>query len=464
MIDWKPDLSASEKPRYLAIADAIAEDIRGGRLSAGDRLPPQRELAKNLAVDFTTVARGYVEAGKRGLISSTVGRGTFVSGGRRALQSPPAVTSSLRLDPVDLTMNLPPEPDDPELIQRMRGGLAEVGRGLVSLLRYQWFGGTEADKDAASNWLGKRALAPAQERIFISPGAHAALVGIFNVLARPGEIVLSEGLTYPGLRSIAAQLGLNLVGLPMDKDGVQPAALGEACARLRPKALYLNPTLHNPTNLTMPERRRNEIAIICRRYGLAIVEDDAYGFIPPHGPAPFAAFAPDITWHVAGLSKCIGAGLRVAYVVAPSARAGWPFTAAMRAANVMASPLTVALATRWIQDGTADAILRFVRSEAAARQALASRILPAGGFSPEPLSFCLWMQLPQTWTRSAFLGHMRSTGIGVVTSDAFTVVGEPPEAARVCLGGPTSRGKLEHALEFMAHALSETPATASSFP
>jgi DNA-binding GntR family transcriptional regulator len=58
MADWAPDLSTSDKPRYLAIADALAADIGAGRLAAGDRLPPQRKLAKRLDVDFTTVARG----------------------------------------------------------------------------------------------------------------------------------------------------------------------------------------------------------------------------------------------------------------------------------------------------------------------------------------------------------------------------------------------------------------------
>ncbi len=462
MPDWSPDLLDVEKPRYLAIADAIAEDIRRGRLVAGERLPPQRKLAQRLAVDFTTVARGYVEAGRRGLVTSTVGRGTFVRAENPAPSRASRLAGMRRLDSADLTMNLPPEPDDPELIERMRAGLAEIGRDLVSLLRYQWFGGTEEDKDAASNWLGRRALTPTQDRVFVSPGAHAALVGIFNVLARPGDCVLSERLTYPGMRSIAAQMGLNLVGLPADLEGIEPAALGEACARLRPKAIYLNPTLHNPTNRTMPVKRRNEIAVICRRYQAAVVEDDAYGFIPSRGPAPFAAIAPDVTWHVAGLSKCIGAGLRLAYVIAPSAKAGWPFVAAMRAANVMASPVTAALATRWIQDGTADSILRFIRKETAARQDLAARILTTKNCDFEPLSFSLWLRMPEGWTRSAFLGHMRATGLGIVTSDAFAV-DDPPEAVRVCLGGPASRGQLEHALEFMAHALGDAPSAAASF-
>ncbi|MFJ5489155.1 GntR family transcriptional regulator, partial [Hansschlegelia beijingensis] len=80
MHDWTPDLAVSGKPRYLAIADAVARDIETGRLSVGDRLPPQRTLAGRLTIDFTTVARGYVEARKRGLVESRVGQGTFVVG------------------------------------------------------------------------------------------------------------------------------------------------------------------------------------------------------------------------------------------------------------------------------------------------------------------------------------------------------------------------------------------------
>ena len=462
MAEWTPDLARSDKPRYLAIADLIASDVKEGRLSVGERLPPQRKLANRLAIDFTTVARGYSEAQKRGLIESRVGQGTFV----RAPVAPKQESRApfhRRAEIVDLSMNLPPEPDDEALIGQMQAGLAEVSRDLVSLLRYQGFGGSPADKDAASAWLSRRALVPTQDRIFATSGAHPALLGIFGILAKSGDVILSEAITYPGARSLAAQLGLNLVGLPMDDEGIDPDAFAAACVRSAPKGLYLNPTLQNPTTLTVPERRRAEIAAVARRYKVPIIEDDAYGFIPIHGPAPFAAIAPDITWHVAGLAKCIGAGLRAAYVVAPDMRSGLPFAAAVRASTVMASPLTLALATRWIEDGTADAILRFIRSEMAARQSLAAEILPAASFKADPLSFNLWVSLPAGWTRSAFIGYMRTTGVGVVASDAFTVLGTPPEAVRVCLGGPTMRPGIRHALEYMAHALSESPTVASTF-
>lgn len=461
MADWRPDLSNSDKPRYLAIADAIADDVAAGRLVIGDRLPPQRKLAKRLDIDFTTVARGYVEAQKRGLIESKVGQGTFVRDKPRPRRSP----QSFPPRPVDLSMNLPPEPDDPELIARMQAGVDYVTRDIVSLLRYQGFGGTQADKDAASSWLGRRALVPAQDRVFVSPGAHPALVGIVSILAKPGDTIVSEAITYPGIRSIAAQLGVDLVGLPMDDDGIEPEALTDACKKLKPKAIYLNPTLQNPTTLTVPDQRRREIVAIARRFHVPIIEDDAYGFIPEHGHghSPFAAIAPDLTWHVAGLAKCIGAGLRAAYVVVPDTRSAWPFASALRAATVMASPFTVALVTRWIEDGTADTMLRFIRAETTARQKLAAEIMPPNSYRADPLSFNMWVPVPKPWTRSGFVEHMRSTGIGVVASDAFVASGIAPDAVRICLGGPIGRPQVKSALEYIAHALVESPALASAF-
>ena len=459
MGEWMPLLSRLGKPRYLAIADAIAEDIRSGRLAPLDRLPPQRKLARHLDIDFTTVARGYIEAQKRGLIESRVGQGTFVRAPTKRRHGPMARHPEI----VDLSMNLPPEPDDPELLDRMQDGLEALGRDLVYLMRYQGFGGVQADKDAAAHWLRHRALVPQQDRLFIAPGAHPALLGILGVLAKAGDVLVSESLTYPGARSIAAQLGLRHVGIPMDDEGIDAGAFADACQRYAPRALYLNPTLLNPTTHTISQQRRTEIIAIARRFGVVIVEDDPYGFLPVDGPPPFAALAPDIAWHVAGLAKCLGAGLRIAYVVAPDVRSGWLFASSVRTATVMASPVTIALATRWITDGTADALLAAVRRESMERQRLVKAALPAATYRADPVGFHLWLSLPEPWTRSAFVGHTRSTGVSVVASDAFATEGVPPEAVRVCLGGPADRSAVRSALEFMAHALAESPTLASTF-
>lgn len=304
-----------------------------------------------------------------------------------------------------------------------------------------------------------------QDRLFVTPGAHAAIDGILRVIANPNDTILCEEITYPGIRLITAQQQLNLSGLAMDNDGIDPQAFKEACEKLRPKALYLNPTLQNPTTLTMPLQRRREVVEVARRYGIPILEDDAYGFIPARGkqPAPFATIMPELTWHIAGLSKCIGAGLRMAYVIVPDRRLAWPFTSAMRASTVMASPLTVALATKWIEDGTATALLRAIRAETTERYKLALAILPAELFKGDPLSFSIWVNMPGAWTRTAFVEHMRYTGVGVVASDAFVVGCPAPEAVRFCLGGPADRQKVKTSLEYAAHALAESPAMSSAF-
>lgn len=459
MKNWLPTLADNGIPRYMALADAIADDIRTGRLSVGERLPPQRELAERLSMHFTTVARGYVEANARGLIESKVGRGTFVS---KQTRSDDHVFPSR---PADLSMNLPPEPHDPELSRKMREGAQYVVEDIVSLLRYQGVGGGEPDKQAALSWLSRRSMSPKQDRVFIVPGAQAALDGILRVLTKPGETILCEEITYPGIRSLAAQHRLRLTGLKMDRDGIDPQAFQDACENQSPKALYLNPTLQNPTTLTIPVERRRELAAIARRYNVPILEDDAYGFIPARGqqPAPFASIAPELTWHIAGLSKCIGAGLRAAYVLAPDVRKAWPFLSAIRASTVMASPLTVALLTKWIEDGTATTMLRAIRNETVERNKMAKAILPEGSFRSDPLCFSIWLELPQPWTRTAFVEHMRTKGVGIVASDAFVVDGAAPEAVRMCLGGPATRGHIEAALGYAAHALTESPALTSAF-
>ncbi|MGG7565487.1 PLP-dependent aminotransferase family protein [Rhodovulum sp. DZ06] len=446
---WTPGPAEDGAPRYLALADAIARDVETGRLRPGDRLPPQRRLAERIGVDFTTVSRGYAEARARGLVEAHVGRGTFVA----ARKAPEAPADPRRVQDRDLTMNLPPEPQDPELLARMQGGLAAVSRDLVGLLRYQSATGGVVDKEAASSWLSMRGMAPSLERVAITPGAHPTIFAILMQLAKPGDVILCEAVTYAGIRGIAARLGLRLVGIEGDADGILPDALREAARAHGARALYLNPTLNNPTTRTIPEARRLEIAAALEELDLPLIEDDAYGFIPQHAPPALATMAPGRVWHVGGLAKCIGAGLRLAYTVAPDPRAARKLARCLKTTNVMPSPLCMALATRWIQDGTADAIRRFIRAETAARQKIAAELLQGADFDADPNAFNIWLRLPPGRGRAQAAGLLAATGIGVMPADAFTVEGAPQEALRICLGGDASRAGVHAALSLLAEAL-----------
>lgn len=439
-------METAEKPAYLMIADLIAEDIESGRLGARDQLATLRELSDQLRINYTTAARGYAEARMRGLIDSRVGSGSFV----RAARSQLPLRSG-----AEMSMNLPPEPQAPALLARLREGAAQLlaQTDWHSLLRYQDFGGTPHEREVAAAWLRRRLPDCQPDQVLVAPGIHSVLAALMSELARPGGVVCVESLAYPGMKAMAVQLGIQLHGVPVDEDGLIVDAFEDACKTLKPRALYVNPTLLNPTTATLPRARRETLADVALRYSVPLIEDDAYALLPRSSPVPLATLAPDITYYVTGFSKCFGAGLRTAYVRAPNARQAQRLAGALRANTVMASPITSALATRWVQDGTAEAMRLAIQQESAARQLLVERHLSHCVYQTAPESFHFWLHLPRGTHVTDFAAYLRSQGVGVVASAAFSTDGNPPEAVRVCLGGPLGREPCEQALRLIAHTL-----------
>lgn len=453
---WIPEIGAGARPMYLAIADALAADVLSGRLAPGTRLPPQRTLAEALDIDFTTVTRAYAEARKRGLLEGKVGQGTYV----RPTSQPPATMAAGGV--VDLSMNLPPRFSDPSLSARMWRDIAALERpgGTDLLLRYQEPGGTRVDRSAGASWLSGRLGNIPVERVLVCPGAQGALLALLGALAEPGDAVCAEQLTYPGLLSVLAHLRLRPLGVAIDGQGIVPEAFRAACREHRPKVLYCNPTLHNPTTSTLPLNRRRALVEIARTHGVAIIEDDAYGALPKHAISPLAALGPDVVYHVAGLAKCLAPALRIAYLVLPEGRPATRMAGAVRATASMASPLTAAIATRWIESGTAGAVLEAIRSEAAARRMIAQAVLPVEYAHIGADGFHVWLELPPGWPRSEFVARLRTAGVGAVSSDAFAI-SAPPEAVRLGLGVPASAEQLRAGLQRVAALLAESPAMSS---
>ena len=445
---WLRRIELGDRPAYLLIADLIAEDVRNGRLASRDRLPTLRELADQLHLNYTTVARAYAEARKRGLIDSRPGMGTYVRGSAPAL---PLRGGS----GAEMTMNMPPEPQDASLIERLQNSAAELlaRTDPYALLRYQDFGGTPEDRDAAVSWLRHRLPDCDASRVLVCPGIHSALAALISQLARPGELICVESLTYPGIKAMATQLGVQLHALTLDDEGPSAVEFELACKTLKPKALYCNPTLLNPTTTTTSRVRREALADIALRYSIPIIEDDAYAMLPREVPPPLALLAPDLTYYITGLSKCLGAGLRTAFVCAPTERAAQRLAGALRATTVMASPITNALATRWIADGSAMAMLEAIRDESMARQALAAAHLAKHAVVTQPEGFHLWLPLSSSWSVVEFASFLRTQGVGVVASAAFSTDGDPPDAVRICLGGPLTRDQCDDALRLIADTL-----------
>jgi DNA-binding transcriptional MocR family regulator len=301
-----------------------------------------------------------------------------------------------------------------------------------------------------------RPRAPAvAERLIVYAGTQAALFNTLLALTSPGDVVLTEALTFPGIKAAAAKLGVRLVGVAMDGEGLDPDALKAACERHRPKAVYPIPTLHNPTTITLGPERRKAVANIIRHTGTILIEDDAYGLLEPSA-SPIANLIPELSYLAVSLSKSIASALRVSYLLVPDATSDQVMRNNLQATMQMPPPLMVALATNWLRSGIVGQIVTAIRNEATGRQQLAARILKGLPFAGKPGGHHLWLSLPGEWTRSDFISHLLRDGLAVVGSEAFTVDGTVPRAVRVALGAARNRAELSQALYVLAAALKST--------
>jgi len=448
---WRPRMAEGGELKSMGIVDALEADIRAGRVPPGSRLPPQRAIAKALGVDLTTVTRAFNEARRRGLIDGKVGSGTFVrrleSGGSELFAAPA----------VDLSLNIPPQPAAAglrHLIPETIADLLESEQGMLHL-RYQESAGSVPDRAAGAIWLGDRIGDVKPSSLLLASGAQSALFAVCDCLVRPGETIAAGLVTYPGLTAIAQQRGYVLQPVAMDEDGIIPESFAELCERAAPKALYVVPSIDNPTTATLPEARRREIARIAREYRVAIIEDDPYSSLLKDAPASFADLAPELTWHIETLSKCATPALRIAYVLAPSDAQALRLAGVLRAMNLMAPPLNAAVASRWITTGRLDDIRNAIREEAAARQAIARSLLGRFVYQSDPHGHHVWLTMPPYWRAVDLASHAERAGFAVVPSSEFAVSGTHPEAVRISLGVAGDRESLTQALKLLAELLAQ---------
>ena len=454
----------SEHPVFRRIALSIRDGIQAGRLRPGDRLPPQRALAAALEVAVPTVSRGYREAESQGLIDSTVGRGTFIAG-LPTLRQRPDVTDNSAGSALDLSVNGPAYGPHEKLLRHATQQLAKHPQ-LAEMLNYASDIGARRARQAAATWLEQQSVHVAPERIVMCQGGqHAILVALAAVL-RPGDVLLTEALTYPGVKSAAEVLGLSLHGVQMDGSGLIPESLAEACATItpRPRALYLMPTAHNPTTATLPDHRRDQIVEIARQHALSIIEDDVFGLLPPPGttPLPLVRRAPERTFYLSSLSKTLSPGLRWGLVIAPPPlidRLG----SIVRATIFNPAPIALDLATTWINDGTAITLVQWQRTEIAARFDLAHELLdPVDGVRRvHTAGLHAWLELGNGWTSTEVIERAHRTGVRLSPTEHFTALPttSPPAlpGVRICLGNAPDRVALTSGLARLRGLLEQGP-------
>ncbi|MFI4989067.1 MAG: PLP-dependent aminotransferase family protein [Alphaproteobacteria bacterium] len=462
---WTPILASRDRTLHEQILAALRHDIESGTLAAGARMPTHRDLAQELGIGVGTVTKAYSEAERLGLLTSRVGRGTFVAG-----LDAGGLTLGRRDEPIDLTMNLQP-------LGPSAGRLAET---LARLRRRPDIGdhlalaphaGFEWHRQAAADWLARAAKFDGVDwrRLLICTGAQHAMSLALDAMCRPGDTVLTEAATFHGMRAIAEYRGYAVLGLPMDREGLLPEALDRAAAASGSRVVYLQPTLQNPTARTMSRARREDIVRVARRRELSILEGDVYGplawaglesdpAVPPM--VPLASLAPERTYYASSVSKALAPGLRAGFLVAPDAARFERLCAGMRATCYSASTLGPLVAAQWIKDGTAEEILGDVTRETAKRTALACRILGAAVEVPShPTSLHVWLPLTELEAERIAARVLRQ-GVALTPPSALLVAGEHVAGLRLCLGAadlPT----LDRALRIVASVMasdSEGPA------
>jgi len=446
MTIWQPTLD-EQGPVYLAITRALESDIRTGSLRPGDRLPPHRELADTLGVNVGTVTRAFGEARRRGLIRGEVGRGTFVS----RPSSPPL--SSPRANrtgsgTIDLSINLPLVQPGPNLAEGLRK-LAEHP-DLEREMGYRDPAGSMSVRRAGARWLERLGVQVPPDQVVTCAGAQHAILVALSSVAGPGDLILTEALTYPGVVGAAKMLGLRIRAVAMDEAGLIPESLEEICRAERPRLLYCMPTLQNPTTAQLSEGRRSRIAEIAEACDLIVVQDDIQGGIIDDPVPSLASLVPDRVLTIAGVSKNLAPGVRIAFLCGSPSRIS-RLSELIWSSVWMATPIGAELVAQWIEDGTADAVIEARRREMDLRHDLASAALASLRYQTRPGAYHLWLSLPDPWTAQNFTSALLNQGIVVSPSEAFLAQpGEAPPAVRISLTSVEDPEVLDRALQKIA--------------
>lgn len=303
-----------------------------------------------------------------------------------------------------------------------------------------------------------RMVDPAQ--LALVNGAQNAFLILFSQLVGKGGVLLAEALSYAPLKALAHMANVRLMSVALDREGIIPEAFEQACQKVKPSALYCNPSIHNPTTAVSPPWRRRDLASIARKYGVQIIEDDALGLLHPECPPPISTLAPDVTWYVMTFTKCLAHGTRLAYVVAPSPRAANALFASFDPLSFWhCSPLTTGVVEELIESGAAQAIAASIARESTEREQLAREILRDIPFWSQPGAMHIWLPLPPVWHRSQFVRAAAEEGVAIRAADVFAVDGaEPPNAVRLSLSAASDQRAVEDGLHRIRRLLHSTPA------
>lgn len=334
----------SDIPLYQQIKAHLQQGILSGSFAPDTRLPASRQLARDLGVNRITVETAYSELEADGLIYSRVGSGRYVL---HSVSLPPRPIDSLDATWPLWQQNVQVEfstandgerrekfnTEGPGLISFAGGTSAPhmfpaddfrkvlqavMRRDGMAALGYGESNGYGPLRETIAHVLASQGLQARPENILITAGSQQALSLVSQLLLKPGDTILVESPTYGGALELFRAVNFSVVGIPMDKQGMQVENLEKLLQQHHPKLIYTIPNFHNPTGTCLSSARRRELIVLADRYNVPILEDDFVGDLRYDGRAQPSLKALDPGGRVIyanTFSKMIMPGLRVGFLL-----------------------------------------------------------------------------------------------------------------------------------------------------
>ncbi len=409
------------EPSARGLATAVSRTVRDGALAPGDRLPPIRDLARELTLSPTTVSAAWGLLARAGTLRTEGRRGTVVADAsapregryRQALESQTDFV-------LDLSTGVPDESLLPGLGRALRAvTTAGTPRSylddpvlpeLAELLRAGWPYRPQA--------------------LTVVDGAMDGLELVIRTLLRYGDRVVVEHPTFPPLLDLLEAAGAEVVGVPMDAEGPDPDRFAAAIA-VPTRAVFLQPRGQNPTGVSLSPGRARSLARLLEGTDIVVVEDDSASAISGAPDASLGSVLPDQTVHVRSYSKSHGPDLRLAAMSGPEALIG-EIRRLRQLGQGWSSRLLQRVLANLLTDERSQAEVALARTEYARRRsvfvaALAARGVVVGGDD----GLNVWVPVHD---EAAALVRLASRGIGVAPGAPFCVLPGEQGHVRVTVG------------------------------
>ncbi|MGD1072209.1 MAG: PLP-dependent aminotransferase family protein [Bryobacteraceae bacterium] len=423
--------TAGRGPLHRRLSAAFQQAIEQGSILPGTRVPPERSLAKALALSRTTVLTAYNNLKQDGWLESRTGSGTWV-GDRRAsaarhrthaaVVSGASTVNLLQIDGaavVDFAVGV--TAPLAELPRELFAVDAATQNALLAERSYMPLGLPRL-RAAIARYYTTHGLPTESEQILITSGAQQALSLITSLYIQRGDAVLVENPTYFGALDVFRLAGARLSPVPVAAEHVRASVLRDRLLSVGHRLMYLTPTYQNPTGAIMPESTRQSVAALADEFGIPVIEDHTLSELTVDGtpPGPIARYSKAGTVLTVGsMSKLFWAALRVGWVRAPVAAIA-QLARVKTGSDLGSALLTQAIAVQLLS--VLDRAKEMRREQLLRRRDLLASLLreklPEWEFSLPKGGLCLWVRLPSGDART-FAQCAARHGVAVISGSIF---------------------------------------------